>query len=150
MLDSKTGNMVNFLFVHRGRRVAKAFINQTIIPLVCNKAGVPRVDARGPITSHRARSTIATQLYNAKEPLTLFELKDWLGHADVTSTQHYAALSPTKLATAFRRAGTSSAICAQFLILVDADAVRSGASASGELWRYFDLGHGFCTYDFFD
>lgn len=150
MLDSKTGNMVNFLFVHRGKRVAKAYINQTIIPLVCNKAGVPRVDARGPITSHRARTTIATQLYNAKEPLTLFELKDWLGHADVRSTQHYAALSPTKLATAFRRAGYFERNLRTISVLVDADAVRSGVAASGEPWRYYDLGHGFCSYDFFD
>jgi hypothetical protein len=43
-------------------------------------AGVPREDARGRITSHRARTTIATQLYNAKEPMTLLDLQAWLGH----------------------------------------------------------------------
>ena len=30
-----------------------------------------------------------------------------------------------------------------------ADAIRSGRAAS-EPWRYYDLGHGYCTYDFFD
>ena len=40
----------------------------------------PTADVRGNITSHRARSTIASQLYNAKEPMTLFELQAWLGH----------------------------------------------------------------------
>ncbi|MFC7208909.1 hypothetical protein ACFQOZ_21470 [Comamonas endophytica] len=35
-------------------------------------------------------------------------------------------------------------------VLVDQDAVRSGAAARGEPWRFYDLGHGLCTYDFFD
>jgi hypothetical protein len=29
------------------------------------------------------------------------------------------------------------------------DAVTSGAAAAGEPWRFHDLGHGYCTYDFF-
>jgi len=49
-------------------------------PALCGKAGVPSSDVRGNITSHRARSTIASQLYNAKDPMTLFELQAWLGH----------------------------------------------------------------------
>ena len=150
MLDRKTGSMTDFLFVHRGRRVAREYINTTLIPVLCAKAGVPREDARGPITSHRARATIATQLYNAKEPLTLFELKDWLGHSDVRATQHYAALSPTKLVAAFRRAGYFERNLRTISVLVDGDAVRSGAAVRGEPWRYYDLGHGLCTYDFFD
>ena len=28
--------------------------------------------------------------------------------------------------------------------------VRSGTAAAGASWQYFDLGHGFCTYSFFD
>ena len=79
MDDRKTGEQVDFLFVYRARRVAKAYINQTIIPLLCRKAGIPDADVRGRITSHRARSTIASQLYNVKEPMTLFELQAWLG-----------------------------------------------------------------------
>src|SRR5660398_297572 len=71
---------VNILFAVRGHPVAKDYINRTIIPALCSKAGVPTTDVRGNITSHRARSTIASQLYNAKEPMTLFELQAWLGH----------------------------------------------------------------------
>jgi hypothetical protein len=59
------------LFAIRARRVAKHYINNAIIPMLCRKAGVPTADVRGNITSHRARSTIASQLYNAKEPMTL-------------------------------------------------------------------------------
>ncbi|MFI6735272.1 hypothetical protein ACIBI9_20295 [Nonomuraea sp. NPDC050451] len=37
-------------------------------------------DSRGALTSHRARATIVTQLLNAREPLTLADLQQWLGH----------------------------------------------------------------------
>jgi hypothetical protein len=69
------GDHVGILFAFRARRVAKHYTNNAIIPMLCRKAGVPDADVRGNITSHRARSTIASQLYNAKEPITLFELK---------------------------------------------------------------------------
>jgi hypothetical protein len=59
----------------RARRASTAYINNTIIPMLCSKAGFPAADVRGAITSHRARSTSASQLYNAKEPMTLFELQ---------------------------------------------------------------------------
>ncbi|MER8073436.1 hypothetical protein ABTZ59_34880 [Streptomyces sp. NPDC094034] len=54
-----------------------SYINNTIIPMLCRKAGVPDADVRRNITSHRARSTIASQLYNAKEAMPLFELQAW-------------------------------------------------------------------------
>jgi hypothetical protein len=38
--------------------------------------------------SHRTRSTIASQLYNAKEPMTLFELQAWLGHRSPLRPRH--------------------------------------------------------------
>jgi hypothetical protein len=74
MLDPKTGEPVDFLFAHRGRPLGRTYVNRVLIPLLCRKATVPSTDARGKPTSHRARSTIATQLLNAKEPMTLFEL----------------------------------------------------------------------------
>jgi hypothetical protein len=35
-------------------------------------------------------------------------------------------------------------------VLIDQDAVRASAAANGEPWKYYDLGHGYCTYDFFE
>jgi integrase len=90
MLDRKISDHVDFLFTHRAKRLAKTYINAAVIPSLCRKAAVPAADVRGNITSHRARSTIASQLYNAKEPMTLFELQAWLGHRSADSTQHYA------------------------------------------------------------
>ncbi|MGM1201202.1 tyrosine-type recombinase/integrase, partial [Klebsiella pneumoniae] len=35
-------------------------------------------------------------------------------------------------------------------VLIDQDAIAEGLVESGKPWRYYDLGHGFCTYDFFE
>jgi hypothetical protein len=150
LLDRKTGERVALLFCFRGRALPRAYLNRSLIPSLCRKAGVPLSDARGRITSHRARSTIASQLYNAKEPMTLFELQAWLGHRSPASTQHYARISPTKLAKAYADAGYFARNVRMLEVLVDRDAVLNGAAAAGQPWQYFDLGHGFCTYTFFE
>ncbi|WP_328864788.1 tyrosine-type recombinase/integrase [Streptomyces sp. NBC_00304] len=150
MLDHKTSELTDFLFAHRARRVAKHYINTAIIPMLCRKAGVPTADVRGNITSHRARSTIASQLYNAKEPMTLFELQEWLGHRTPEATAHYAKITPNTLARAYSDAGYFARNVRTIEVLVDRDAVTSGAAASGEPWQYYDLGHGWCTYSFFE
>jgi integrase len=148
--DRKTGVAVDMLFCHRGRKVSERFINESVIPSLCRKAGVPIEDARGRITSHRARATIASQLYNAKDPMTLFELQAWLGHRSPSSTQHYARITPTTLAKAYNDAGYFARNVRAIEVLVDRDAVNSGAAAAGTPWQHFDLGHGFCTYNFFE
>ena len=111
---------------------------------------MPREDARGRITSHRARSTIASQLYNAKEPMTLFELQAWLGHRSPQSTQHYTQITPTRLAQAYADAGYFGRNVRTVEVLIDRETVQNGAAASGTPWQYFDLGHGYCTYNFFE
>jgi hypothetical protein len=142
--------MVQFLFCYRGYRVGKTYINDTLIPMLCRKCGMAEHDARGDITSHRARSTIATQLFNAREPLSLFELQEWLGHRSPASTQHYAKITPTKLAKSYEKAGYFGRNVRTIEVLIDQDVVKSGAAAVGEPWRFYDLGHGYCLYEFFD
>lgn len=148
--DSKTNEMIQYLFAYRGHRIGKNYLNNTLIPLLCRKSGVPLQDARGNITSHRARSTIATQLFNAKEPLSLFELQEWLGHHSPSSTQSYAKLKPTKVAKSYEKAGYFGRNVRTIEVLIDQDVIKSGAAAVGEPWRFFDLGHGYCLYEFFD
>ncbi len=148
-VDVKTGELVHFLFAYRGNRPGPDYINHTLVPILCRKAGVPREDARGRITSHRARSTIASQLFNAKEPMSLFELQRWLGHKWANSTQHYLDITPTKLAQSFRNAGHFARNVRAIDVLVDREVVLSGMAAH-EPWKFYDLGHGYCTYDFFD
>jgi len=147
-LDHKTGEVVQFLFDYRGMHISKGYINQTLIPTLCKKAGIPEQDSRGNITSHRARATIASMLYNAKEPLSIYELKEYLGHRHLSSTQHYIKVDPTQLANRVAKAGYLEQNMATIEVLLDQASVRSGAAARGEVWKYYDLGHGYCTNDF--
>ena len=147
--DWKTGEVVDFLFMVRLTGVGKSYLNHALIPALCVKAGVPPADVRGNITTHRARSTIASQLFNAKEPMTLFELQEWLGHATPSATQHYAKITPLKMAKSYADAGYFARNLRAIEVLIDQDAVRAGM-ASTEPWKFYDLGHGYCTYDFFE
>jgi hypothetical protein len=149
-VDPKTSEAAHYLFSHRGMQVGIKYLNDSLIPLLCRKGGIPKRVARGDITSHRARSTIASQLFNAKEPLSLFDLQEWLGHRFLSSTQSYAKKSPTKVAKSYERAGYFERNLRTIAVLIDQDVVKSGAAASGEPWRFYDLGHGYCLYEFFD
>jgi hypothetical protein len=82
--------------------------------------------------------------------MTLFELQAWLGHRSPQSTQHYTQITPTRLAQAYVDAGYFTRNLRTIEVLVDREAVQSGAAASGTAWQYFDLGHGYCTYNFFE
>lgn len=147
-IDIKTGESVEFLFSYRARALPRVYLNEGLIPILCRKAGIPPSDARGRISSHRARSTIASQLFNAKEPMTLFELQAWLGHRSPATTQHYVAFNPTRLARAYTEAQYFQRNLRMMEVLIDPQSIKSGTT--GEPWRYYDLGHGFCSYEFFD
>ena len=150
LVDPKTGERVQFLFCYRAKRLSNTYLNKALIPALCQRAGVPRADARGSISSHRARSTIASQLFNAKEPMTLFELQAWLGHQSAATTQYYVSASPTKLAQAYRDAGYFARNVRAIEVLIDQQAILQGEAAQGTPWRYYDLGHGWCSYEFFE
>jgi hypothetical protein len=145
----KTGELVDFLFMYRGQRVAERYINTTLISILCAKASIPKADARGNITSHRARSTIASQLFNAKEPMSLFELQKWLGHKWAYSTEYYLKVSATRLANSYRDAEYFARNVRAIEVLIDREAIMTSSGAR-ESWMFYDLGHGYCSYDFFD
>ena len=149
-LDRKTGEHVDLLFCVRAQPVAKDYINHTIIPALCVTAGVHTTDVRGNITSHRARSTIASQLYNAKDPMTLFELQAWLGHKDPATTQHSAKITPNTLSKAYTNAGYFARNVRTIEVLLDRNAITTGTAATGQPWQHYDLGHGYCSYTFFE
>jgi integrase len=149
LIDPKTGELVDYLFAMRSRPLGYSYLNGVLIPALCVKAGIPNNDVRGRITSHRARITIATQLFNAREPMSLFEVQEWLGHKHPSSTQHYAKIIPSKLTKSYEKAGYFERNIRAIEVLIDQDVVRKGLAAQ-DAWKFFDLGHGYCTYDFFD
>lgn len=82
--------------------------------------------------------------------MTLFELQAWLGHRSPQSTQNYAKITPNTLSKAYSEAGYFERNVRTIEVLVDRDAVASGAAAAGEPWQHYDLGHGYCSYTFFE
>ena len=141
--DRKTGQPTQFLFTYRGRKVGPDFVNHVIIPVLCHKAGIPSEDVPGKrITSHRGRASAATWYYNTREGMTLEELQRWLGHASIRSTESYVRPSPIQQAKKFARAHANSYMVE---VLIDGEAIMSGAAAAGTPWKYYPLGNGdFC------
>ncbi|MEV5047950.1 tyrosine-type recombinase/integrase [Streptomyces griseoincarnatus] len=150
LADRKTGEKRQHLFCHRGQLVGKDYLNHNILPALCRKSGVPQTDSRGALTSHRARATIATQLLNAREPLTLNDLQQWLGHKHPSSTRYYAAILQRTLTAAYKKADYFARNVRTIQVLIDRESILTGAAAGGEQpWKYYDLGEGYCSYDFF-
>jgi Phage integrase family len=88
LLDRKERKEVEYLFCYKDARVGNDFINHTLIPLLCAKAGVDSEDARGRITGHRGRSTRLTLL--RKNGVSLDDLAEYAGHADSKTIRRYA------------------------------------------------------------
>lgn len=149
MLDRKTKRLTHRLFAFRGKPVGKTIINERIIPLLCRLAGVPRRDIIGNITSHRARSTIASQLLNAEEPLGLMELAEWLGHKKLDSVLHYAKPDRRKLARSYAKADYFKRNVGRMTVLLDREVIESGLAAQGVPYKYYDVGPGYCRNKFF-
>ena len=103
-VDDKTGEAVHYLFTYRLRRVGRPYINQTLIPLLCGKAGVAEADSLGAITSHRARATVATKLASSEFPMKVEEISSWLGHKNIESTLHYVSRPHEQLARSYEAA----------------------------------------------
>lgn len=101
--DPKTGELVDFLFTRRGRTIGRTYLNHFLIPLLCRKAGIPTHDAYGPITSHRARATLVTFLYNSGN-MSVLELMKWMDHKSMRTTLHYIDVPDKKIVEAFLRA----------------------------------------------
>ena len=141
LLDATTGQLTDYLFCYQGQRIGKDFLNRVIIPLLLRKAGLPSQDSRGSITSHRARATMATKLYNSTSGLTPLEVMRWLGHTQLTSGQHYIALSPTRLMTTFHQRTKLAEHLRSISVLVDR------RPEPGQPAIFYDLGHGWCTND---
>lgn len=140
-LDRTTGRYTDHLFFYRGQRIGKGFVNDVVIPILLKKAGLPPEDTRGAITSHRARATLATRLYNSSSGLTPLEVMRWLGHTRLSSSQHYVELTPTRLMTAFHRSAKLAEEVRCVSVVID-----RMPDTTASVFHY-DLGHGWCTND---
>jgi len=78
--DPKTGRPTRYLFQCRNEMMGRAFLNDSVIPLLCTLSGVSRTDAVGRITPHRARATTATLL--RKMGMAPTDIGRLLGHTN--------------------------------------------------------------------
>ncbi len=88
LLDQKDREEVDYLFCCRDMRVGWRFLNTSLIPLLCAKAGVDIEDAKGRITGHRGRSTRLTLL--RRNGVGLDDLAEYAGHANTRTIRRYA------------------------------------------------------------
>lgn len=140
--DERTGEKVRYLFQFRGRQAGRAMLNNTLIPILCARAGVPCEDSRGRITSHRGRASAVTALASVPQGMTLHELMEWSGHSCPRSTLHYIRIRPTRLAASFVKADKISHMIG---VLIDHD---SQAMTETGPALYYDLGELYCTNPF--
>jgi hypothetical protein len=59
-------------------------------------------------------------------------------------------ITPNTLTKAYTDAGYFARNVRTIEVLLDRDAITSGAAAAGGPWQHYDLGHGYCTYTFFE
>ena len=95
ILDVKDREKVDYLFCYKNTRVGRSFLNQSLIPILCAKAGVDTEDAKGRITGHRGRSSRLTLLRN--KGVSLDDLAEYAGHADSRTIRRYARQDPILL-----------------------------------------------------
>ncbi len=132
LIDSKDNSLVDFLFCFRGSKMGRQFLNDSLIPALCKRAGVPESDARGTITSHRARSTIATML--RRNGLSLEDISEFLGHAKPEMVRAYARTDPFRFGRQMNRTND--------LMRIVEGIIDTRAAKAGKPNVFFFLGRG--------
>ena len=113
--------------------------------LICERDGVDPVSANRLQVAAFVKD-LATR--PSRRGSNVVALDSGVGLANATLQQRL--VPPSTLARAYNDAGYFARNVRTIEVLVDRDAVASGAAASGEPWQYYDLGHGWCTYTFFE
>ena len=137
--------MVNFLFQVRNRTLDSRVVNNTLIPVLCAKAGVSMEDSRGQITSHRGRASAVAASSSVPKGMTLIEFAEWCGHRSPQSRVHYIRVNRTRLCQCLSPADQ---LAHMIEVFIDHDAVISGAAQDGAPYKSYDLGDSYCTNPF--
>lgn len=124
LLDRKDREEVDYLFCFQDLRVGASFINGSIIPVLCKRAGVSIEDAKGKITGHRGHSARLTLL--RKNGVSLDDLAEYAGHVDTRTIRRYARQDPIQLHRTIQAADDLSRIIEG---VVDMQAAAQGLPA---------------------
>lgn len=139
-VDRKDHKLTDYLFMTRNHLMGEDFLNRSVIPLLCQVAGlvdennIPLRDAVGKITSHRARSTLATWLRS--NGLSLTFIAKLLGHTDLKTLPWYLREDKHQFARAIRKHNPLDRLV---MAILDTNALKQG---SGEPAVFYYLGSG--------
>jgi integrase len=139
-IDRKEQKLTDYLFMMRNRLMGKTFLNEAVIPLLCKVAGlvdeqgIPLRDAVGKITSHRARSTLATWLRS--NGLSLTYIAKLLGHTDLKTLPWYLREDRHMFARMVRK---HNPLDRMVTAILDTEALKRG---EGEPAVFYYLGYG--------
>ena len=148
--DRKTGELVELLFCHPRATGRERLHQPRAHPGALPQGGRP--DRRRPRPHHQPSGALddrqpALQRQGADDAVRAAGL----ARPPLPAvTQHYTQITPNTLAKAYADAGYFARNVRTIEVLIDRDAVQSGAPGDGQPWQYYDLGHGYCTYNFFE
>jgi integrase len=127
--DERTGELVRFVFVWRGKLMSDRHLFGTPLKRVCEAAGLVDPTGRPTITMHRFRHTLGTEL--AERGAKLHTIMSILGHESPQMTMVYARISDAEVLRDYRSVLEPGAVIAG----AGAEAIRAGTlSAESVDW----------------
>ncbi|VDC50062.1 tyrosine-type recombinase/integrase [Brevundimonas mediterranea] len=118
--DERTGDLVRFVFVWRGKLMSERHLFGTPLKRVCDATGLVDAFGKPTITMHRFRHTLAER--GAK----LHTIMSILGHESPQMTMVYARISDAEVLRDYRSVLEPGAVIAG----VGAEAIRAGTLAA--------------------
>lgn len=119
--DERTGDLVRFVFVWRGKLMSERHLFGTPLKRVCDATGLVDVTGKPTITMHRFRHTLGTEL--AERGAKLHTIMSILGHESPQMTMVYARISDAEVLRDYRSVLEPGAVIAG----AGAEAIRAGS-----------------------
>jgi integrase len=127
--DERTGELVRFVFVWRGKLMSGRHLFEAPLERVCGAVGLVDTAGKPTITMHRFRHTIGTEL--AERGAKLHTIMSVLGHECPRMSLVYARISDAEVLRDYRSVLEPGTVIAG----AGAEAIRAGAlSASAVDW----------------
>ena len=123
--DERTGTLVRFLFVERGRLLSANYLFQAALQHAYDAAGLVGATGTGLVTAHRFRHTVGTQL--AERGAKLHTIMSVLGHESPAMAMVYARISDAEVSRDYKAVLAPGAVIAR----PGVEAVRSHRLGAG-------------------
>lgn len=123
--DERTGELVRFVFVWRGKLMSERHLFGAPLKRVCEATGLVDATGKPTITMHRFRHTLGTEL--AERGAKLHTIMSILGHESPQMTMVYARISDAEVLRDYRSVLEPGATIAG----AGAEAIRAGTLSAG-------------------